>query len=97
MTYLDILAGQLVDPFRIGLLGFLVLTTLRTLAHTGFAVPLLVGLVFVAILIPTSFSGDGQDWTQQVAVGLGSNAIILAVMLAIRAVIVRLMPARQPK
>jgi len=78
----EIFIDQLLDPFRIGLLFFLVLTTLRTAQHTGKLVPLGLGVLFVAALLPTSIAGPGLDWSTAVAVGIVSNAVILAVLLA---------------
>ena len=73
---------QLLDPFRIGLLFFLMLTMQRTSHHTGKLLPLGLGGLFVAVLLPTSFADPGLDWTTAVAVGVVSNAVIVAVLLA---------------
>lgn len=80
--FYEMFLDQVLDPFRIGLLFFLVLTTMRTAHHTGKLVPLGLGLLFVAVLLPTSFVDAGLDWSTAVAVGLVSNAVILAVLLA---------------
>jgi hypothetical protein len=80
--FYEMFLNQVLDPFRIGLLFFLVLTTLRTAHHTGMLAPLGLGMLFVAVLLPTSFAAPGLDWTTAVAVGIVSNAVILAVLLA---------------
>ena len=51
MTLTDLFLAQLADPFRIGLLIALIATTQRTVAATGKVIPLLAGIVFVAVLI----------------------------------------------
>ena len=76
-----ILLAQLTDPFRIGLIIALVFTMLRTAAVTGTYVPLAAGVVFVAVIIPTTMqAGKGPVW-QAVAVGIVANAVILAVVM----------------
>jgi hypothetical protein len=85
MGWLDILTAQLLDPFRIALLIALVYTMERNRAATGTLVPLLAGMLFVAVIIPTTLSppaGEVPMW-RVVAVGLVANAAILAVVLAI--------------
>ena len=79
---LDLLAAQLIDPFRIGLLVMLLLTTRRTLAHTGRVVPLLLGAIFVAVLIPTALGQGAVPLWQAIMTGLAANIVILAVLLA---------------
>ncbi|MDH2328416.1 hypothetical protein QCN27_16300 [Cereibacter sp. SYSU M97828] len=85
---MDLLISQLTDPFRIGLLVALVLTTLRNAAISGVIVPLLAGIVFVAVIIPVTMEGGADPI--RIAVGLASNAIILAVVLGLRALALRL-------
>jgi hypothetical protein len=84
MDVVDIFLAQLADPFRIGLVVMLLITAARTEASVGMIVPLALGTVFVAILIPVTF-GEG-DMAGQIAVGLATNAIILAAAIAIRLV-----------
>ncbi|MCA3453087.1 MAG: hypothetical protein IOC92_02210 [Rhodobacter sp.] len=83
MTLTEVFLAQLADPFRIGLLIALIVTTMRTVTVTGKVIPLLAGAVFVAVLIPATLSPP-QGVTMQVAagVGLAANAVILAVLLA---------------
>ncbi len=73
----DLIAGQLTDVFRIGLLIALFFTTLRNRAATGFVVPLLAGAVFVAAVIPAGMGG-GAPFLPAFAAGLVSNALLLA-------------------
>jgi hypothetical protein len=81
----DLLLGQLTDPFRVGLVIALVVTAVRTEAVTGRVLPLLAGLAFVAVIIPTTMpSSGGASVIVQVATGLVANAILLAIVLGIR-------------
>lgn len=81
MPFADLIASQLTDPFRIGLLAVLLMTTRQTSAHTGHWIPLGVGALFVAALIPTTM-GSGQTGTMSaIAAGVVSNVIILALIL----------------
>jgi hypothetical protein len=58
MTFGEILVAQLTDPFRLALIVGLVLTMLRTEAVTGRWVPLALGLLFVAFIIPATMARD---------------------------------------
>jgi hypothetical protein len=80
MTLFELLSIQLTDVFRIGLLAALFYTTLRNRANTGVAVPLLAGLVFVAVIIPVTTTVSQEPVWRVIASGLVANAIILAVM-----------------
>ncbi|MGE0283300.1 MAG: hypothetical protein AB7P20_22145 [Rhizobiaceae bacterium] len=90
MGVLDILASQLVEPFRIGLLIALTLTAANTAQAVGRLVPTVLGLIFVAVLIPMTLGSAGADRLTAIIVGLFSNAIILAVILAAHALYRRL-------
>ncbi|MGW9232882.1 hypothetical protein ACWGPT_18655 [Pseudorhizobium sp. NPDC055634] len=82
---MELLASQLMDPFRIGLVFFLLLTALRTRAATGMVVPLGLGVVFVAILLPLTTARTEEqtgDLVMTVATGIAANALILSVFLA---------------
>jgi len=86
----DMLLAQLTDPFRVGLIVALFVTMLRTSGVTGTLLPLAAGVVFVAVIIPTTMqAGRGPIW-QAVAMGIVSNAIILAVIMAAWALFRRL-------
>lgn len=91
MTLTDILLAQLADPFRIGLLVFLLLTTLRTAHHTGRLVPLALGAAFVAVLIPTTFGNPELTMISQIGIGLVANVLILAVLYAIATLALRML------
>lgn len=91
MLYLDIYLAQLIDPFRIGLLIALVLTAANTAQTLNRWIPIALGIVFVAVLIPFSLgSADGHSTATAVIVGFASNATILAVLLAAKALYSRL-------
>jgi hypothetical protein len=82
MTLTELFQTQLADPFRIGLLIALIYTTARTVAVTGKVIPLLAGLVFVAVLIPATLTPvPGVTFGQAAGVGIVANAVILAVLL----------------
>lgn len=86
MPFLDLLAAALVDPFRIGLIVALVLTTLRTQAATGRWLPLAAGVLFVAVIIPATM-GTAQPIRVAVAIGVVANLLLLAAALAARALV----------
>lgn len=90
MPYLDILTAQLTDIFRIGLLLALVYTAWRNRAATGWALPLLAGLVFVAVIIPSTMQSQSSEplWLL-VGVGIVANLILLAVVMAVLALVQR--------
>ena len=72
MGFDNILLAQLLDPFRIGLIVVLVITAARTSANVGNWVPLVLGIVFVAVLIPMTLGSEGSrrlrrwrsDWSR---------------------------------
>lgn len=82
---MELFTSQLIDPFRIGLLFFLLHTAIRTRQVMGMVTPLAAGVVFVAILLPLTTGGleptTSEYWTA-VAIGVASNSIILMVFLA---------------
>ncbi len=81
--------AQLIDPFRIGMIVMLMLTTARTTGTVGALVPLALGVVFIAVLIPMTLTTEG-DRTTLIALGLVSNLVILGVASALLAVYNRL-------
>ena len=83
MGWGEIFSAQFFDPFRAGLLLFLVLTARNTSAITGMLMPLAAGIFFVAVLIPLSFSPDAANWWNLVLAGLVTNTIIVAALVAI--------------
>jgi threonine/homoserine/homoserine lactone efflux protein len=83
MSLTDLLLSQLSDPFRIVFLIALVITMLRTQAATGTWMPLAVGALFVAVLLPVTMQANQilPLW-QMIAVGLVANVILLAIIMA---------------
>lgn len=80
MDFTSLLISQVTDIFRIGLLVGLVYTAERTRAQTGILIPLLVGIVFIAIIIATTMPVTGVSIWQAIASGTVANAIITAVL-----------------
>lgn len=78
----DILVSQLTDPFRIGMMFFLLVTAIRTRDTMGMKAPLAMGVIFVAILLPmtTAASAEVARFTS-IGLGIVSNALILGVFL----------------
>jgi hypothetical protein len=81
-TLIDLVISQLADPFRIGLLIALVVTMQRTAAVTGRVIPLLAGVVFVAVMLPTTMPSATVGLKDAILAGLVSNVIILLPVLA---------------
>ena len=93
MTFGEIFFAQLTDPFRLGLIVALVVTMLRTEAVTGRWLPLALGVGFVALIIPMTMArGAAEPLWQLVAVGLAANLVLLALVMAIRHLVLRIMP-----
>jgi hypothetical protein len=80
MDYISVFTSQITDLFRIGLLAGLIYTTERTRAQTGILLPFLAGIVFVAVIIPTTVTKSNVDIASAVGVGIVSNAVLVAVM-----------------
>jgi hypothetical protein len=81
MTLTDLLVSQLTDVFRIGLVIALVWTALRNRAVTGMAVPLLAGVVFIAVIIPATLPTT-EPMARMVGVGIVANLVLVAVAVA---------------
>lgn len=91
MTLSQLILTQLADPFRIGLIVALVATMLRTRAATGTVLPLAAGMVFVAVILPSTIgAGMAEPLWRQVAAGLVSNGVILGVVLGLWTAVSRL-------
>ncbi len=86
---IDLIQSQLFDPFRIGLIAALVFTMFRTRAATGTLLPLVFGLVFVAVILPSTQPGAANTLTDAVVAGLVSNTIILGIVMAVAMIIRR--------
>ena len=80
---IDLVFSQLTDVFRIGLIVALVVTMLRTAPVTGRVLPLAAGVVFVAVILPTTMPGGSASLTDAILAGLVSNLVILIIVLAI--------------
>jgi hypothetical protein len=79
---IDLVILQLTDPFRIGLLIALVVTMQRTAAVTGRVIPLILGIAFVAVMLPTTMPSSSVNLKDAILAGLISNAILLLGVLA---------------
>jgi hypothetical protein len=83
MTLPDLLLSQLSDPFRIGLLIALFITMLRTRTASGIWVPLAAGVVFVAVILPTTMQTTlAAPLSQVIGVGVLANVVIVALIMA---------------
>jgi hypothetical protein len=78
----DLVLSQLTDVFRIGLIVALVATMHRTAAVTGRVLPSILGVVFVAVIIPATLPSGSVSLADAVLAGLVSNTIILIPVLA---------------
>ena len=87
---IDLVLSQLTDLFRIGLMIALVVTMLRTSAVTGRVLPLALGVVFVAVILPTTMPRGSASLIDAILAGLVSNLIILVPVLAAAALVARL-------
>ena len=83
MTFPDLFLSQLSDPFRIGLLIALFITMLRTRTASGIWVPLAAGVVFVAVILPTTMQNTlAAPLSQVIGVGVLANVVIVALVMA---------------
>jgi len=87
---IDLVLSQLTDLFRIGLMIALVVTMQRTSAVTGRALPLALGVVFVAVMLPSTLARGSASLTDAILAGLVSNLIILLPVLAVATLVARL-------
>ena len=91
MALTEILASQLTDLFRIGLMVALVFTAWRNRMATGWVLPLIAGVIFVAVIIPyTMQTQSAEPLWRLVATGIVANLIILAATLGIYAAVLKL-------
>lgn len=86
----ELIQSQLMDPFRIGLIVALVYTMFRTRAATGTTIPLALGVVFVAVVLPSTQPSGAVSLTDAVLAGIVSNLIILGIVLALAMIVRRL-------
>ena len=80
MDYATLLTSQLTDLFRVGLLVGLFYTMERTKPQTGIVIPLLAGIAFVAVIIPSTMPVAGVSFSDALVTGLVSNSLIVAVL-----------------
>jgi hypothetical protein len=83
MVWSDILLAQLTDPFRIGLMLALGYMTIRLRAQSGVLMPLVAGVLFFAVMLPTSMPIEGAERMLQMGTGVAANAIIVSVLAGI--------------
>lgn len=76
----ELLITQLTDVFRIGLLVALWVTMHRTSPVTGRLLPLVLGVVFVAVMLPTTMPIGTTKLQDAILAGLFSNVLILVVI-----------------
>jgi uncharacterized membrane protein len=72
-----LVVAQFTDIFRLGLLAGLIYTTQRTRQQTGVLLPLLAGIVFVAVIIPATMPISGVPQLTATASGIAVNAVIV--------------------
>ena len=89
---LETMGEQIIDPFRIGMLFFLVMTARNTVRATGTWIPLAAGILFVAVIIPLTFSPNESNFWPQVVTGLATNVMIVAAVLLVFLAIDRFSP-----
>lgn len=77
----DLVLSQLTDLFRMGLIVALVVTMHRTSAVTGRVLPLVLGVVFVAVMLPATLPSGSASLTDAILAGLVSNSILLIPVL----------------
>ena len=87
---IDLVLAQLTDIFRVGLIVALVITMRRTSAVTGRLLPLVLGVVFVAVILPTTRPSSAVALGDAIVAGLVTNTVILGLVLAVEAVLQRL-------
>jgi heme A synthase len=87
---IELIQNQLSDVLRIGLIAGLVITMLRTEAVTGRLMPLALGVVFVAVVLPVTNPKPEVPLQDAVLAGVVSNLVILAIVLAVAMLVQRL-------
>ncbi len=85
-----LIQSQFLDPLRIGLIVGLVITMYRTRAATGLVMPLVLGVAFVAVILPMSNPKPDVTLVDAVLAGLVSNLVILAIVLGLSVIVRRL-------
>lgn len=85
-AFTDLVTAALVDPFRMALLAALVFTQTRTAGHTGTLIPLALGVLFVALMIPMTMGFDESLGLPLVmGAGVVANLVLLVpIVFAVR-------------
>jgi hypothetical protein len=84
LNYASLLQSQLTDVFRLGLIVAMMATALRTRPVMGLTIPLLAGVVFVAVIIPATMQvGSPIPLVVRVGVGIVANLILLGICLGV--------------
>lgn len=90
LPLIALIQTQIVDPLRIGLILGLVITMYRTRATNGMLLPLALGVVFVAVILPLSNPGRETALPEAVLAGLVSNLVLLAIVRGLSVIVRRL-------
>lgn len=85
----DLVLLQLTDVFRIGLIIGLVLTMRKTAAVTGRVLPLVLGVVALALMLPATMPNPAVRFADAAVAGLVSNTLILAAVLGVSGLVAR--------
>ena len=88
----DLVQDQAFEIFRICLLIALMFTMLRTRAATGVVIPLIAGIIFVAVIIPVTQGPNGAApmWVQ-----IGTGIIVNAAYVLVGVLISQLVGQRR--
>lgn len=86
---LELFLGQLTDPFRIVFAAGLVYTMHRTQSVSGTWLPLALGVLFIAVILPLTVNARGGPALPAIIAGVFSTALIVAVILGLRALVLR--------
>jgi hypothetical protein len=89
MTSSDILLSQIFDPLRLGLLLPLTVLVLGVQVATRRWPLLAAGGAVVALVLPPFARAEAAGYWQLALIGLLANAALLALVLAIRHVVLR--------
>ena len=80
MEITTLILQQSTDIFRLGLLAGLIYTTERTRLQTGVVLPLVAGVIFVAIIIPATMPRTDVSLWLAASTGIFVNAVIVGLM-----------------
>lgn len=84
LNFAGLLQSQLTDVFRLGLIVAMIATAMRTKAVMGLTIPLLAGVVFVAVIIPATMQTNSPiPLLLRVGVGFLANLILVGICLGV--------------